>query len=84
RRQALASTGAVSGEELTTARNAWQTAQANLKAAQAAAVQAEANRKSAQSQYQAQSALTRGVGVGANPDVLAAKAALDAARLDLS
>ena len=33
RREALASTGAVSGEELTTARNAYQTAVANLSAA---------------------------------------------------
>jgi membrane fusion protein (multidrug efflux system) len=84
RRQALASTGAVSGEELTTARNNYQTALANLKAAQAATVQADANKRSAQSQYQAQSALTKGAGVQANPDVLAAKAALDAAKLDLT
>ena len=84
RRQALASTGAVSGEELTTARNAYQTSLANLMAAKASTVQASANRKSAQSQYQAQSALTKGVGVAANPDVLVAKAALDAARLDVS
>jgi membrane fusion protein (multidrug efflux system) len=83
RREALASTGAVSGEELTTARNAYQTAVANLSAAKAADALASANRKVAQGQYQAQLALTKGLGVAANPDVQTAKAALDAANLDL-
>jgi len=83
RREALASTGAVSGEELTTARNAYQTAVANLSAAKAADALAVANRKVSQSQYEAQLALTKGLGVDANPDVQTAKAALDAANLDL-
>lgn len=84
RRQALASSGAVSGEELSTARNAWQTAVANLAATKAAGAQAVANRKAAASQYDAQSALTKGAGVAANPEVQNARAQLDAARLDLS
>ena len=84
RRQALAATGAVSGEELTTAKNAYQTALANLAATKAGGAQAIANRKAAQSQYEAQLALTQGQGVGGNPEVKAAKAALDAAKLDLS
>jgi membrane fusion protein (multidrug efflux system) len=84
RRQALAATGAVSGEELTTARNAYQTAVANLAATKAGGAQAIANRKAAASQYDAQAALTKGVGVGANPEVQSAKAQLDAAKLDLS
>ena len=84
RRQALASSGAVSGEELTTARNAYQTAVANLAATKAGGAQAIANRKAAASQYDAQTALTKGAGIGANPEVQSAKAQLDAAKLDLS
>lgn len=84
RRQALETSGAVSGEELTTAKNAYQTAIANLTAAKAAAVQAEANRKVAQSQYEAQLALTKGTDVQTNPDVQTARSQLDAAKLDLS
>jgi len=83
RREALASSGAVSGEELTTARNAYQTAVANLTAARAANALAVANRAVAKNQFEAQSALTKGLGVAANPDVQTAKAALDAANLDL-
>jgi membrane fusion protein (multidrug efflux system) len=84
RRQALAATGAVSGEELTTAKNAYQTAVANVAATKAGGAQAIANRKAAASQYDAQAALTKGAGVGANPEVQSAKAQLDAAKLDLS
>jgi len=84
RRQALSATGAVSGEELTTAKNAYQTAVANFEATKAGGAQAVANKKAAISQYEAQSALTKGLGVDANPDVLTAKAQLDAAKLDLS
>ena len=83
RREALASSGAVSGDELTSARNAYQTAVANLDAAKASDAQAVANRKAAEAQYQAQLALTAGASVSGNPDVLTAKAALDAAKLDL-
>ena len=69
RRAALATSGAVSGDELTTARNAYATAQAELSAAeqQLAAIQA----------------LIKGTDVAHNPEVLAAKAALDKASLDL-
>ncbi|HEY1612622.1 MAG TPA: efflux RND transporter periplasmic adaptor subunit [Rhizomicrobium sp.] len=70
RRAALGKTGAVSGDELTTARNADDTAKANLVAAQ--------------QQLASQSALTQGSDVDHNPEVLAAKAQLDRARLDLS
>ena len=83
RRQALSTTGAVSGEELTTAKNAYQTALANVAATKAAGAQAVANKTAAVSQYKAQLALTQGQGVGGNPEVKAAKAALDAAKLDL-
>lgn len=47
RREALAASGSVSGEELTRARNAYAGAEANLAAARAAASQARANRTTA-------------------------------------
>ena len=81
RRQALAASGAVSGEELTTAKNAYATAVANLAAVKAGGAQAQANRRAAQGQLEAQSALTSGADVEANPEVAAARAALDTARL---
>ncbi len=84
RREALAASGAVSGEELTTAKNAYQTALANLAATRAAGAQAQANRTQAVGQAAAQAALTQGVSVDQNPQVLAAKAALDVANLNLS
>ena len=84
RRQALAASGAVSGEELTTAKNAYQTAEANLAATKAAGGQAVANKKAAEAQLAAQSALTTGTTAENNPEAQAAKAALDAAKLDQS
>jgi membrane fusion protein (multidrug efflux system) len=83
RRQNLAASGAVSGEELTTARNAFATAQANVAASQAGLKQAEANLAAARAQLAAQTALTAGSTVETNPQVAAARAALDSARLDL-
>ena len=84
RRQRLAQSGAVSGEELTTAKNAYATAVANLAATKAAGVQAQANKKAAQGQLAAQQALTAGSDVDANPEVAAAKAMLDVAQLNFS
>ena len=84
RRQALSASGAVSGEELTSARNAFLTAQANLAATQAGGQQAQANIQAARAQEQAQLALTSGGDVESNPEVTAAKAALDTANLNLS
>lgn len=69
RRQALANSGAVSGDELTAARNALQTAKAALQAAE--------------HQLTAQAALVAGTDADHNPEVLAAAAALDKARFDL-
>jgi membrane fusion protein (multidrug efflux system) len=82
RREGLANTGAVSGEELTAAKSAYQNAQSNLAAAQAAAAQASAARDAAQSQLEAQQAVVRG-SIDSNPQVAAARAARDAAKLDL-
>ncbi|MHB8284881.1 MAG: HlyD family efflux transporter periplasmic adaptor subunit [Caulobacteraceae bacterium] len=84
RREALSKSGAVSGEELTTARNAFQTAQANLTATQAAGAQVAANKTVAQGQLAAANALTEGADVDSNPEVQAAKAALDTALLNQS
>ena len=84
RREHLAGDGFVSREELTSFRNAYVTAQSNLSEAQAAIAQAEANRGAAQQNYAANQALIAGTSVDTNPDVEAAKAALDQARLDLS
>jgi membrane fusion protein (multidrug efflux system) len=69
RRQALAKTGAVSGDELTNAKNGYETAKAGLDAAE---------RKQA-----ALAALIGKTDVAHNPQVLAAKAARDKAKLDL-
>lgn len=82
RRQALASSGAVSGEELTAAKAAHTNAQAALAAAEAAAAQAVATQKAAESQFAAQQVLTQG-SVDANPQVAVARAALNTAKLDL-
>lgn len=70
RRVSLAKQGAIADEQLTSARNTLETAQASL----AAAKQTLA----------AQEALIRGSDVDHNPQVLQAKAALDTARLNLS
>jgi membrane fusion protein (multidrug efflux system) len=83
RRQDLASSGAVSGEELTTAKNAFATAQANLALAQAAIAQASATRGAAEKSFAANQALIAGSTIDTSPDVAAAKARLDQARLDL-
>jgi membrane fusion protein (multidrug efflux system) len=83
RRQALAGNGAVSGEELTSARQANDAARAQLAAAQAAIAQAESTRRSAEGQYAANDALVRGSSEDTDPAVQAARAKLDAARLDL-
>jgi membrane fusion protein (multidrug efflux system) len=69
RRAALSKTGAVSGEELSSARAARDAARANL----AAALENAAGQR----------VLTAGVAPAKHPEVLAAKAAWDAAKLDL-
>lgn len=83
RREALATSGAVSGEELTTARRALASARAALATASAGIAQAESNRVSAQGEYAASSALVAGSTEATDPAVMAAMAKLEAARLDL-
>jgi membrane fusion protein (multidrug efflux system) len=83
RREALAKTGAVSGEELTTVRNAFNTAAANLRSAEAARAQASATRDAAIGSREANRVMIADATVENNPEVLAARAALDQARVDL-
>ena len=68
RREALLASGSVSGDEPTAARSAFLNARAKLAAAESARAQA----------------MIVGAGVDTNPEVLAARAALDAARVDLA
>ncbi len=83
RRQALAASGAVSGEELTTAQNAFTTAAANVRAAEAALALAGANRAAALGSEQANSVMIEDTSVEANPEVLAARAERDQAQVNL-
>ena len=83
RREALAASGAVSGEELTAARNAYRSALANFKSASAARTQASANQLTAVGTREANRALIDGTTPETNPEVLAAQAALDQARINL-
>jgi membrane fusion protein (multidrug efflux system) len=83
RREALVSSGSVSGDELTTARNAYNSALANVKAAEAARAQALANRAAAIGDRDANKALIANATVETNPEVLVAQSALDQARVNL-
>src|SRR3546814_3134621 len=83
RREALAASGSVSGDELTVARNAHHTALAKVRAAEAAQAQARANRAAAIGSRDANKALIDNSTTDANPEVLAARAARDQARVDL-
>jgi membrane fusion protein (multidrug efflux system) len=76
RRQALSASGAVSGDELTNAHNKFTEAQAAL-------AQAQANRAAAVGSREANRVLISGVSLDQNPEVLAARAKLDAAQLAL-
>ena len=77
RRETLANSGAVSGEELTQARAAYATAKAAL-------AQAQSTRAAAIGEYTASEALVSGSTEDTDPAVLSAKARLESARLDLA
>lgn len=83
RRENVAASGAVSGEELTQARKAYATTLAALDAARGAINQATSSRRVAQGQLAANAALVSGLSEDSDPAVLAAKARRDAAQLDL-
>lgn len=77
RRQALQPSGAVSGEELSSARKAFAAARAGL-------AQARSNRAAAAGELAANQAMISGSTVETDPMVLTAKAKLESARLDLN
>ncbi len=83
RRQALAGSGAVSGEELTIAHRAYAVAQAAVMQARAVVDQAQSGQRAAEGQFSANEALVSGSSVDTDPAVLAGKAKVDAARLDV-
>lgn len=83
RREALVSSGAVSGEELTVAQNRLSQATAALASAQAASDQARALLGAAIATRKVNAALISGGDIDANPEVLAAKARLESAELAL-
>jgi membrane fusion protein (multidrug efflux system) len=83
RRQRLAASGAVSGEELTSARRALAAARAALASAQAGIAQAESNRVSAQGELAASTAMTEGSTEATDPAVMAAMTRLQSAQLDM-
>ena len=83
RREALSSSGSVSGDELTRAKNAFAGAQANLDAARASAAQARANRTTALSSREANAVLIANTTEETNPEVALARARRDQAAIDL-
>lgn len=83
RREGLVSTGAASAEELSTARAAFRTAQADRALAQAGVTASQATEASAGQNAVAQEALVRGTTLTTSPDIKAAQARVDKARLDL-
>jgi len=83
RREALAPAGAVSGDELTSARKAYAAAKAALDLARAGVAQAQATRAAASGELAANNALVHGSTIDTDPGVLTAKAKLQNAQLDL-
>jgi membrane fusion protein (multidrug efflux system) len=83
RRESVAASGAISGDELTQARSAYATSRAALDAAQGSISEFSSSRRAAQGQLAANSALLSGLTENTDPAVLAAKARRDAAQLNL-
>jgi membrane fusion protein, multidrug efflux system len=83
RREALAKSGSVSGDELTHAQNAFAAAKAQMASAQAAQAQARANRQAAIGAKQVNATLIEGTTAETNPEVMLAQARRDQAQVDL-
>jgi len=83
RRQALSASGAVSGDELTQAQNAFASAQASLAMAKAARAQASAQKTAALGERSVNSALIEGASPEDNPEVAAERAKVAQAELNL-
>ena len=84
RRRKLAPSGAVSADELTSSTNSFAAAKANLDLARAGVLQANSTKGAATGDFAANQALITGTTMATNPDVRAAQAKVDQARLDLS
>ncbi|MEJ7927881.1 HlyD family efflux transporter periplasmic adaptor subunit [Sphingobium sp. AN641] len=84
RREKLAPDGAVSGDELTSARKSYAAARAALDLAAAGIKQAQATRSVATGELAANDALVSGSTIETDPAVLGAKARLESAQLDLA
>jgi membrane fusion protein (multidrug efflux system) len=84
RRQRLATTGAVSGDELTQAQNQFHTAQAALAEAEAGRIQALANKTAAEASRKVNEALIAGSSFQDNPEIAAARANVAMAELNES
>ncbi len=84
RRKQLSASGAVSGEELSTAEAAFASAAAARQLAGAGLTAAEATSSAATSDVAASEAVVRGTTIYSAPDVAAARARLAAARLGLA
>jgi len=84
RRRSLAGTGAVSGEELTGARTAYAAALAARDQAAAAVRTAEATRQASSGEIEQSAAVVQGTTIDNAPDIRAAEAQLEAARLNLA
>ena len=83
RRQRLAPNGAVSGEELSSATNAFASARAALELARAGIAQASSTRGAASGELAANNALISGTTANTAPEVLAAQAKVAQAKLEL-
>jgi membrane fusion protein (multidrug efflux system) len=83
RREALAASGSVSGDELTKARNAFEGARANLASAYAQVAQARANRTAAVGSREANAVLIAGTTIDTNPEVALARARREQAQVNL-
>ncbi len=82
RRESLVSSGAISADELTNAKNIYLNAKANLDSAKAAIDQAKAALNSAISAKDVNAVLISGVNEEQNPEVLSAKARYEQAKVD--
>jgi membrane fusion protein, multidrug efflux system len=83
RRESLAASGAISGDELTKTRNAFASAQANVAAALAMISQAKHNHAAAVSSREANAVLIADATEETNPEVALARARRDQARVNL-
>lgn len=83
RREALAASGSVSGDEISRALNAFAAAKANLDVTRAAIAQAKAHRSTALGTREANAVLIAGTTEATNPEVAFARARRDQAAVDL-